>query len=467
MSSIDLTATLGRALDSRDGPLYRRIADALAAAIETGEAREGDRLPPQRHLAGALGVDLTTITRAFAEARRRGLIEATVGRGTFVRSGAQGTQWRDAGGAVVDLAMNLPPLPDDPSLRHLIQSDMAALMQRQNLAALLSYRVTGGTAEERALAGKWLLPVLGPRDAGEILVVPGAQAAMTAVVSTLTRPGDVIVTDRLTYPGMRALAAQFGLSLRGVEGDEEGMVPDALARACQAHRPRLIYCTPTIHNPTTATMSIARRRAILAVAQAHDLPILEDDPYNLLLDAPFPALARLDPSRVYYVSTLAKVLSPALRQAYLIAPGREATRRITSAVRAVCLTNSGLTSSLVAHWMQSGSAHAILRAIQGELKARQACAAAILGPGHAAAACGPHLWLTLPEWWSSVDFVAQARREGMALVSSTVFTVEGAPPQRVRVALGCAATMQALAASLNGIAALLRQKRAPGFDDIV
>ena len=94
-------------------------------------------------------------------------------------------------------------------------------------------------------------------------MTPGAQIAMLAVLTTLARPGDVILSERITYPGIKALAAQLGLILHGVACDAEGLLPDSLDEACRRLRPRLLYCNPTIQNPTTVTIS-PRRRAELA-----------------------------------------------------------------------------------------------------------------------------------------------------------------------------------------------------------
>jgi DNA-binding transcriptional MocR family regulator len=120
-------------IEHRDGPIYLAVADAIGAAVASGDLRPGERLPTHRALADALGVDLTTITRAYAEARRRGLLQATVGRGTFVRSEphvpAVRTAERDG---PVDLGMNLPPLPLDPSLTDLIQRGLSGLLARSS-----------------------------------------------------------------------------------------------------------------------------------------------------------------------------------------------------------------------------------------------------------------------------------------------------------------------------------------------
>ncbi|MGH6910031.1 MAG: GntR family transcriptional regulator, partial [Phenylobacterium sp.] len=92
-------------------PVYLAVVQALEAAIRTGELQAGDQLPPQRAVAEMLDVDLTTVTRAYAAARARGLIEGAVGRGTFVRRGAT----EDEAG-LIDLSMNLPPPPDGLAL---------------------------------------------------------------------------------------------------------------------------------------------------------------------------------------------------------------------------------------------------------------------------------------------------------------------------------------------------------------
>ena len=103
-------------ISKSDGPLYLGIADAIAAAIELGELADGARLPPQRSMASALGIDYTTVSRAYAEAGKRGLVEGRVGQGTFVVRRPLEKPVSPVTGGQVDLGMNIPPLIDDPAL---------------------------------------------------------------------------------------------------------------------------------------------------------------------------------------------------------------------------------------------------------------------------------------------------------------------------------------------------------------
>lgn len=467
MQTDEIIGSWQRHLTGQTGPLYLCIVEALSRSIRKGELREGDRLPPQRRLATALDVDLTTVTRAFNEAKRRGLLDATVGRGSFVRSGVGAARWRDDRQAVVDLTMNLPPMLAEPSMQRLLQEGVSRLLRKQDVGVLMSYRMTAGTTEERTAGAAWLKPVLGQRAVDEVLLVPGAQSAMLAVVSTMAKTGDAIVAEQFTYPGIRALAAQLGLNLSGVGMDAEGMIPDALDRVLRESGARLIYCTPNIQNPTTATMSLERRRRILSVAQAHNAMVLEDDPYGLLPTDPLPALAQLAPTRVFHVATLAKVLSPGLRTAFLVAPSYDHAQRLTAAIRATSLMGAGLMTGLATQWIRGGQAMTILDAVRAESAARQRVARTVLGTAPCAHPEGLHVWLRLPAHWNSSDFVTYVRRQGLALVPSDVFTVEGKAPGRVRIALGTAADQPALLDALTSVAAAMQHKRAQGYDNVV
>jgi DNA-binding transcriptional MocR family regulator len=238
------------------------------------------------------------------------------------------------------------------------------------------------------------------------------------------------------------------------------VLPEELDRICHENRPRLIFCTPTIQNPTTATMSVSRRQAIVDIARLHELPILEDDAYGLFPTEPLPALARLAPELVFHLATFAKTLSPGLRLAYLVVPTLSHVDRLTAALRATAQMGSALMASIVTGWIRDGDAQRLFKAIRQETAARQDMADTILaGLDTARHPNGLHLWLSLPQHWHSSDFTAYARRHGLALVAEDSFAVDAATyvGEHVRIALGAAQDRGALAQALMAIEAALRR----------
>ena len=472
-----LPAWIGR-VAAADGPIYLAVADAIAAAITAGELSEGERLPTHRALAEALGVDLTTVTRAYAEARRRGLLEATVGRGTFVRprepepapSGA-------AQAGSIDLGMNMPPPLAAPSVSDLVSRGLASLLAQPDAGRLLTYRSGAGTGEERAAAAHWLKPTLGEVDPDRLLISAGAQPALLAVLAGLASRGDTVLTDRHTYPGFRLAAAQLGVRLVPVAADADGLVPDAVAEACaRTPRPKALYCIPTIHNPTAVTMPVPRREALADTARRHGLTIIEDDAYGQLPATPLPALAAIAPDVTVHVATVSKVMFPALRIAFVTAPDLRQGGRLAAALRANVLMPSPLLTGLTASWIEDGTAEALTGAIRREAAARQRIARDVLPEGgFDAHPEGLHLWLRLPAHWDRLSFIAHLQRHSaLAVVPSDAFAVadgDGAQDtpacEAVRISLGAAATRERLREALRSVARALAEDAPPRYAEVV
>jgi DNA-binding transcriptional MocR family regulator len=457
------------------GPIYLAIADAIGLAIRNGELSAGQRMPPQRSLAAHLGVDLTTVTRAYAEAEQRGLIQGSVGRGTFVRADGPAPRPENPAPSGVDMSMNMPPQP--PLLRLLLQDGMAALLRGTDMPDLMAYRSGLGTRLDRAMAASWLRPVMHEVDPDRILVCGGVPCALTGLLTTLARPGDTILTEALTYPSIRALAAQLGIRLVGVATDAAGLLPDELERACREVQPKAIYCVPTIQNPTTVTTSPERRQAVAAIALRTGVSIIEDDAYGLLPRTPLAAIATMAPSVSYYLSTLSKCLSPGLRTAYVVAPDRLRASRLGDAIRATSLTPPPLMTSVLTEWIRSGAAITLRDAVRDEAAARQLLALEML-PGACMAAHpdGLHVWLTLPAHWNRVEFSVHVRRVGLTLVPSDVFRVEGVAQSArvdavaqnaVRICLGVADTRAVLRGALQSVADAMQADAPSQFAGIV
>jgi DNA-binding transcriptional MocR family regulator len=433
-----------------------RIVDALAADIASGRLVRGQQIPTHRALARALGLDLTTVTRAYGEARRRGLLEAQVGRGTFVSE----TTARAAGDipfrVKIDLSMNMPPQPLEAGLDVRIAQGFKAIQSESSFSAFLPYQRAGGSDDEREVAARWLRVRVPGASADRLLIYPGSQAILFNALLWLTSPGDVVLTEALTFPGMKAAAEKLGVRLVGVAMDQQGILPDALRAACKAHRPKAVYLIPTLHNPTTATLSPERRKIIADIIRKSKTILIEDDAYGLLEPAVSP-IANLIPERTYLAVGLSKCIAPALRVSYLLVPDAAAEQAMRSNLQATTQMPPPLMVALVTHWLRTGIADKIILAIRNEAAGRQQIARKLLkGFSYAARPSGHHLWLLLPRHWSREDFRAHVLRQGLAVVADDAFAVGHAPAQAVRVSLGAARNRAELAQALQFLAAALK-----------
>ncbi|MEO0762321.1 MAG: PLP-dependent aminotransferase family protein, partial [Pseudomonadota bacterium] len=293
------------ALATRQGPTYLALADAIAEDIARGRLADGDHLPTQRHLADALGLDVTTIARGYREAARRLLVEGRVGSGTFVRARAAEPS-RGVRRDLSDRSMNLPPEPDDPDLLATLEESMAEI--GHDLVARLRYQPVGGSAEDKSAAMRWLARHRVEANPETLLLTAGSHAALLAALSEVAAPGDAVACEAVTYPGIKAIAHMLGIRLVGLPFDREGVDPGALAALCREGELRAIYLNPTLHNPTTWTTPIGRRAEIVEVARHWGIPIVEDDAYGVIPTAGPPPIAMLAPEITYHVSGLSKCL---------------------------------------------------------------------------------------------------------------------------------------------------------------
>jgi DNA-binding transcriptional MocR family regulator len=444
-------------LSGLDKPRYLAIADAIEADIHNGRLSPSDRLPPQRKLARRLDIDFTTVARGYVEAQRRGLIESRVGHGTFVRAWAKrrhGPVTRHP--EIVDLSMNLPPEPDDPELLDRMQDGLEAL--GRGLVYLMRYQGFGGVQADKDAASSWLSrrALVPPQD--RLFISPGAHPALLGILGILAKAGDVVLSESLTYPGARSIAAQLGLRLVGLPMDDDGVDADAFADACKRLSPRALYLNPTLLNPTTHTISEPRRIAIVAIARRFGVPIVEDDPYGFLpINGP-PPFGALAPDLTWHVAGLAKCLGAGLRVAYVVVPDVRSGWLFASSVRTATVMASPLTIALATRWIADGTADALLATVRKESIERQRLAAATLpAGGFRANPVGFHLWVSLPESWTRSAFVGHMRSTGIGVVASDAFTTEGVPPEAVRVCLGGPADRSAVGGALEFMAHALTE----------
>lgn len=437
------------------GPRYQRIVEAMEADIAAGRLVRGQQLPTQRALAKALGIDLTTVTRAYTEARRRGIMEARVGQGSFVSETSARRTVDLPHPVAIDLSMNVPPHPLEAQLDERIIAGMEAIRAQSGLTAFLNYQPPGGSAHEREVAARWMRTRVPHAHADKLVIFPGAQTILFNLLAHLAGPGDVILTEAVTFPGIKAAAVQLGVKLVGVAMDDGGVLPDALAKACRTHRPKAVYLIPTLHNPTTATLAPERRRAIAKIVRDADTMLIEDDAYGLL-DRSAAPIANLIPERTYLATTLSKCIAPALRVAYLLTPDGGAQLQMRSSLQATVQMPAPLMVALVTHWLETGVADRIITAIRNEAVGRQQLAQrALKGFRFQAKPAAHHLWLHLPE--GRADVAAHLLRNGLAIVAGDAFTVDGTSPHAARVSLGAARNRSELTEALRILVGALQK----------
>jgi DNA-binding transcriptional MocR family regulator len=433
-------------------PTYLAIVEAIGDAIRMGQLRPGDPLPTHRLLADLLGVNVSTVTRAYREAGRRRLVGGEVGRGTYVLGVASeaalfALQHRPEGG-VIDLSLNMPPIAAR-------DNDLAAFLEQLGTveaARLLHYPSPGEVLVHKQAAVGWLKRRGVEADPEGLVVCAGAQHAMDTAIS-LFQERDEVACEALVYPGLKAAARHWQRRLHPVAMDAEGLLPEAFEAACRSGL-RLAVVSPTLHNPTTATMGLPRRRKLVEIARKWDVILVEEDVYGLLQEQAPPPLVALAPERVLYLTGLSKTVSPGLRIGYLLFPPA-LRQRLRDAQHHTTWYVSALTMALATQWLQNGTAWRRLLTQRRELAVRhRLCQKHLAGFKWRGEPHCPHVWLTTPPGGSSA-FARQALAAGVVVVPSSVLAAGRLPSEDgIRLSIGSAPNRQTLAEGLSRLAAL-------------
>jgi DNA-binding transcriptional MocR family regulator len=432
-------------LPDNDTPIYRRIADQLERDVTSGMLLPGSRLPTHRELAARLGVTVVTVTRAYAEGAHRGLIDSTVGRGSFVRTTTRGATTRTE----IDLSTNI------------VSGDFGMTeAMAQRLASLLatSYGIGSGNERHRSAGARYLATARSDASATRVVVTAGAQQAILLALAAVTRPGDVVLAEELTYHGAKAAAAMLHVELAPLPVDRWGLMPDALATALRKRNaPRVLYTLPTLQNPTGSMMPDKRRREIAAIAEKHGLTIIEDDVYGFLVDGAPLAITSHAPDRGIFISGVGKCFSPALRVGYLLAPER-LLPTIHQSLAASTLFASPIGAEIAATAIEDGSAARAITQKRESIAVRRRIADRVLGrrASHADPQ-SPHLWLALPQHWSADAFIEEARQRNVRIAAASSFAVGTAVPSAIRISLGAPATAAEVETGLQVVASLLER----------
>ncbi|WP_207886640.1 PLP-dependent aminotransferase family protein [Pseudomonas sp. 30_B] len=412
-----------------DASAAERLVRALADDIIEGPLKGGDRLPAHRDLAWQLGVGLGTVTKAYAALERRGLVRSVKGRGMFVAI-RQAHEDRE-----IDLSSNVPPAMLSARL---LARTLAGVARQIDADHLNLYSPPAGHLEHRRLLARWLETLGVTVDPANLALTSNARQAIALAFDLACGPHGVILTERVTYPGAIALARRKGYRMQGVAIDAEGMLPEALAEALQGLAStgnRVVYLTPTLHNPTTATMGVARRQAIVEVCRRAGAWIIEDGVYALGPPVA-PTLAALAPERVFHVNGLSKSIGPGLRIGMLTLPA-EMTAAAQELLQDIPMAPSPLSCAVVEEWLSSGVIASIPQDLRHEARRRSSLAVSLLGAvGFVAHPDAYHLWLPMPR--AAADrLAAAAAAVGIRVTPPESVMVDRSDPESgIRLCLG-------------------------------
>jgi len=440
-------------------PRYKAIANTIINAIRAGQLTVGSKLPPHRRLADRLGVTVGTISRAYSEVEKLGLLVARIGDGSYVRDPDRGEQGLfraviDDAPNVIDLSLNTNIPLHPPAL---LATTLAQVAGDPRCAAeVLRYQPDSGLGAHRAAGLRWMQRSGVEGAVESVIVTNGAQHGLLCTLMAVTRPGDCVAAEGLSYPGLTAVARHLGLRLRGVAMDAEGVIPEALEELCLHSTIRALFCTPTLHNPTTAMMSVGRREALAAVARRHNLVVIEDDVHgSLVRDHPLP-LQGLAPERTVFITSLSKAIASGLRVGYLLVP-EKLRMKIALAVRASCWMATPLVVEVATRWIEGGEVDQLISLQREEIGRRKALVAPWLAPlEHVTHGEGFHFWITLPEPWRANELAEELRHAGVLVKPADAFAIDQfEAPQAIRASVSGVAGTERLQEGFRKIHDLL------------
>lgn len=454
-------------LSSFDGPKYKALAAALKDGIAQGALPPGRRLPPVRELAYQLDVTPGTVARAYSVLTDAGVLSATVGRGTFVAD-ISGPWGDDVGGRIEEDAIPhgtgnevteanfySPALPDVGQAA-LIRSLMAQVANDPP-SGLMHYPTRAGFKPAREAVKSWLAGTpLGALDQEDIVLSHGGQNGICLALQTLIKGArPVILVEELAYPGFRRAAELLRAEVLPVPMDSEGIIPEALDHAVRSSGAQVLCTSPEVHNPTGLFTPETRRREIAQIATARGLHIVEDDCYRMGT-ARAPTYRMLVPDLGWYVSSISKTLTPALRIGFVAAPKLRAADLRRSAEHGffgLATPLADLAALLLAH----RDIDRLAVAVTTRLGAYIEVLVNHLGSYDISWRRDvPFVWVTMPSGWRASSFVRAAAEQGIKLRSAEDFADrDGRFPHAVRIAINAQLSIDRFEAAMMAVRNLL------------
>ncbi len=417
---------------------YLAIVEAISTAIQQGELLSGERLPTHRDLAWELKLNVSTVSQAYKEATRRHLIGGEVGRGTYVLATSREAELfalKDSGkdsdtSRKFDLSTNIPAIhPDDQDAQKLLFE----AVERGSGREAFSYHSSDLLMRTRFAASQWLSWRGYEVKPSDIVPCAGGQQALLASLLALCEPGDKVLVEKYTFPGMKAVARQLRLKLVGIDCDEEGIEPESLEKALTASGAKILVLNPNLNNPTGFTTSEQRRSDIVGIIKRHNIVVIEDDVYGPL-SGNRPLSVHL-PDHTVLISSLSKSVAPGLRYGF-VSGCQRLIGPIDAEVHATNWAMSPFIVELANMWILEGRAFARADWQRHEVEARWSLAKSRfkkMGSVSWEKTPCPHLWLAVSG--KASDVVDRLHAAGVDVVSGDLFSTVPQPTNHIRICL--------------------------------
>ena len=408
------------------------MAMSSATPSDPGARPGGEPATASRRRAHTTSRDIERYARLFA--KRTGVMRSSAMRDLMEIT---------ARPEVISLAGGLPDTSTFPP------ESFAAQMTRiaqESSAEALQYGPTEGFTRTKEVIREVMAAEQMDPDIDDIIVTTGGQQALDLVSKALIDPGDVIIAEGPTYPGAVPVFCSYEAETIQVPLDADGMRMDALRETLDAlenagRRPKFIYSIPTFQNPGGVTMSLERRRELVAIARERELLVLEDNPYGMLRfeGDPLPSLYALDGGDyVLYAGTFSKILSPGIRVGWLCAPP-PVMEKVVLGKQAADLCTSTLTQYFVGEFFGEGRWREYVADVARIYAGRRDAmleALARFFPEEASWSTpegGLFVWATLPDYINTTDLLAKALRENVAFVPGQAAFVDGRGSSSMRL----------------------------------
>ena len=301
-------------------------------------------------------------------------------------------------------------------------------------AEALQYGSSEGRPELRLFVAE-LMAETGVRVSPEdVVLTTGAQQALDLLGKVMIDPGDVVIAEGPTYVGALQAFSAYEPDIRCIPMDDDGMRVELLEGELERlgdRKPKFIYTIPNFQNPAGVTLSPGRRRRLLEIARAHDIPVVEDDPYGRLRfeGGHVKPLRALD-EEVVYVSTFSKIFAPGLRLGWITAPG-PILAKFVLAKQAADLCGSAFAQIVAEEYFAKTRWRRTLKELTRTYHERRDAMLGALEEHFPAEARWTHpqggffVWVEMPRFLDCKALLAEAVEHGVAFVPGDGFFPDG------------------------------------------